>query len=189
MGVGGSLTGQPADLLVIDDPLKGMTEADSKAEREKVITWWESIAQTRLAPGAPVIIIQTRWHENDLVGHILAQEATAGEKEWRVVNLPAVAEGGVPDALEREPGEAMVSARGRTPQDFERIRRNVGERVWSALYQGTPTPLEGGLFSRAEMDATRGEAGMPMVGKIVTVDPSESGHGDEAGVLVLGGGR
>src|SRR5699024_5636165 len=121
VGVGGSLTGQPAELLIIDDPLKGMTEADSRVERDKVITWWESIAQTRLAPGAPVIIIQTRWHEDDLVGHILQQE---GASEWRVLNLPAVATPGIKDSLNRPAGEAMQSARGRTADDFARIRED-----------------------------------------------------------------
>ncbi|AJE32533.1 terminase large subunit [Corynebacterium humireducens NBRC 106098 = DSM 45392] len=155
VGVGGSLTGQPADVLVVDDPLKGMAEADSQVEREKVITWWESVAQTRLAPGAPVIIIQTRWHEADLVGHVLAQDKLRAEPLWKVVNIPAVATPGVPDALNRPAGEAMDSARGRTPDDFARIRQDVGERVWSALYLGQPTPAGGGLFSQVDFNRHR----------------------------------
>lgn len=181
VGVGGSLTGQPAELLIIDDPLKGMTEADSRVERDKVITWWESIAQTRLAPGAPVIIIQTRWHEDDLVGHILKQD---GASEWRVLNLPAVATPGIKDSLDRPAGEAMQSARGRTAADFARIRKNVGERVWAALYLGSPTPARGGLFEQGWFDRYRAqEPPQEQLQRIVSVDPAETGKGDEAGIV------
>ena len=187
VGVGGSLTGQPAELLIIDDPLKGMTEADSRVERDKVITWWESIAQTRLAPGAPVIIIQTRWHEDDLVGHILKNDSG---NEWRVLNLPAVATPGIKDSLNRPAGEAMQSARGRTAEDFARIRKNVGERVWAALYLGSPTPARGGLFEQDWFDRYRAqEPPHDQLQRIVSVDPAETGKGDEAGIvgMTIGG--
>lgn len=190
VGVGGSLTGQPAELLIIDDPLKGMTEADSRVERDKVITWWESIAQTRLAPGAPVIIIQTRWHEDDLVGHILKNDSG---NEWRVLNLPAVATPGIKDSLNRPAGEAMQSARGRTAEDFARIRKNVGERVWAALYLGSPTPARGGLFEQDWFDRYRAqEPPHDQLQRIVSVDPAETGKGDEAGIVgmtISGDGR
>lgn len=186
VGVGGSLTGQPAELMVIDDPLKGMTEADSDIEREKVITWWESVAQTRLAPGAPVIIIQTRWHEKDLVGHVVAQDKHREKPMWKIINLPAVATPGVPDALNRPAGTAMESARGRTPEDFARIRADVGERVWSALYLGSPTPAQGGLFSQEHFDRHRAPTTPDAVAaRLVSVDPAETGKGDEAGIIAL----
>lgn len=186
-GTAGALTGRAADLLIIDDPLKNQQQADSAREREKIWEWWNSVAQTRLAPGAGVIIIMTRWHEDDLVGGLLAQEDKRPEHErlWRVVNIPAIAEPGVPDSLGRAEGEAMESARGRTLADFKRIREGVGPRVWGALYQGCPTPSEGGLFSRAEVDAGR-VAEANVIGIAVSVDPAESGRGDEAGVIVLG---
>lgn len=180
VGVGGSLTGQPAELLIIDDPLKGMAEADSKGERQKVVDWWDSVAQTRLAAGAPVIMIMTRWHEEDLIGHVTRQDPG----RWRVVNIPAVSEGGIPDALGREPGVAMESARGRTPEDFEQTRAAVGERVWSALYCGVPTPSGGGLFSSADFNRHRvPEIPTPVAARLVSVDPAETGKRDEAGVL------
>lgn len=188
-GVSGSLTGRAADLLIIDDPLKNQQQADSAREREKIWEWWTSVAQTRLAPGAAVIIIMTRWHEDDLAGGILAEEdkRPPAERLWRTVNIPAIAEEGVPDALEREPGVALESARGRTLDDFKRIRDAVGSRVWTSLYQGQPTPSEGGLFSRSEIDAGRVQEGdVALSGVIVSVDPAESGRGDEAGVIVLG---
>lgn len=186
VGVGGSLTGRPADLLVVDDPLKGMAEADSVVERRKVITWWESVAQTRLAPGAPVVIIMTRWHEKDLAGHVLDQDRKRAEPMWRVVNIPAIATPGVPDALDRPAGEAMASARGRTPGDFERIRHDVGERVWSALYLGSPTPAQGGLFEREWFDRHRATtAPAASAARLVSIDPAETGKGDEAGIIGL----
>ena len=184
VGVGGSLTGQPAEALFIDDPHKGMTEADSKLERDKVISWWESVAQTRLAPGAPVVIIQTRWHEKDLVGHVLETE---GKDNWRVINIPAVATPGIPDSLNRPAGQAMVSARGRTLEDFNRIRHNVGERVWAALYLGSPTPAKGGLFEQEWFDKYRApeQPQEDIATKIVSIDPAETGKGDEAGIIAL----
>ena len=186
VGVGGSLTGQAAELLIIDDPLKGMTEADSELVRSAVITWWESVAQTRLAPGAPVIVIQTRWHEDDLLGHLLKQDRGRAQPMWRVVNLPAVATPGVPDALGREPGVPLVSARGRTAADFARIREDVGERVWAALYLGAPTPATGGLFSQVHFDRHRAaEVAGQVAARLVSVDPAETGRGDEAGVVAL----
>lgn len=186
-GVGGSLTGRAADLLIIDDPIKNMVEADSAREREKVWDWWTSVASTRLAPGAAVILIMTRWHEDDLAGRLITQDEKRepGERIWRVVNIPAIAEEGVPDALGREPGEALESARGRTPAEFETTRKSVGARTWAALYQGTPTPTEGGLFRREDFDRFR-VTDPELVGRVVTVDPSESGRGDEAGLLTMG---
>lgn len=185
VGVGGALTGSRADLLLVDDPIKGMAEADSILERRKVVTWWESVAQTRLAPGAPVVIIQTRWHQEDLAGHVLQKDKLAGTSSWRVVNIPAIAAEGVPDALNRQPGEAMESARGRTLKDFQRIRNDVGERVWSALYMGQPTPAQGGLFNQEWFDRYRVSTTPPTSLTVVSVDPAETGHRDEAGIICL----
>lgn len=186
-GTGGGLTGRAADLICIDDPLKNQQQADSARERQKVWEWWTTVAQTRLAPGAAVVIIMTRWHPEDLVGEILAEEAKLPEidRVWRVLNIPAIAEEGVPDALGREPGVALESARGRTKEEFERIRRAVGPRAWAALYQGQPEPSEGGLFARDEFEAGR-VASADLVGRVVSVDPAESGVGDEAGLLLMG---
>lgn len=141
VGIGGALTGRPVDLLLIDDPVKGRAEADSEVYREACWDWWTNVARTRLAPGAPVVLILTRWHEDDLAGRLLVSD-----RGWELVNIPAQADDD--DPLGRVPGEFLVSARGRTPQDWEDIRRDVGERVWSALYQGRPSPAEGALLKR-----------------------------------------
>jgi hypothetical protein len=145
VGIGGALTGRPVDLLLVDDPLKGRKEADSPTYRNACKDFYTDTARTRLAPGAPVVIIQTRWHEDDLSGWLLS--GPSGH-EWRYVNVPAQAEDNS-DPLGRRPGEYLVSARGRTAADWEMTRRDVGARTWAALYQGRPAPAEGGLFKRS----------------------------------------
>ncbi|WP_198588243.1 phage terminase large subunit [Geodermatophilus chilensis] len=149
VGIGGGLTGRPADLMVIDDPIKDRKEADSAVYRQGVWDWWTDVASTRLAPGAPVVIILTRWHEDDLAGRLLAAE---DGHLWRVLNIPAQAdhmpEKGETDPLGREPGEFMLSARGRTTAQWQAIKVRSGARTWASLYQGRPAPAEGALFKR-----------------------------------------
>jgi predicted phage terminase large subunit-like protein len=152
VGIGAGLTGRPADLLVIDDPIKDRKEADSETYRNNVWDWWTDVASTRLAPGAPVLLILTRWHEDDLAGRLLEHEPD----DWRVINIPAQADHdpakGETDPLGREPGEYMVSARGRTREQWEKRKATAitskGARTWSALYQGRPSPPTGKLFQR-----------------------------------------
>lgn len=148
-GIGGSLTGRAVDVLIIDDPYKDAKQADSKAWKEQVEEFWREVALPRLAPKAPVVIIQTRWREDDLLGW-LGREYAA---EWEFVNLPALADhnpaNGESDPLGREPGEYLISARGRTEGDWEKKQREVGSRAWQALYQGKPAPPEGSIFKRS----------------------------------------
>lgn len=149
VGIGAGLTGRPADLMVIDDPIKDRKEADSETYRQAVWDWWTDVASTRLAPGAPVVLILTRWHEDDLAGRLLAAE---DGHLWKVLRIPAVAdhdpEKGETDPLGRDPGEYLESARGRTPEQWQAIKTRVGSRTWNALYQGRPTSAEGTIFLR-----------------------------------------
>jgi predicted phage terminase large subunit-like protein len=155
-GVGGAITGFGADLALIDDPLKNAEEANSETIRTKQSEWYQSVLATRLHPGAAVVIVQTRWHEADLSGWLLQEEAEGAAREgWHVVHLPAVADG-VPTALPasctaapdwRAPGEPLAPAMYGAAE-LEQRRRVVGPYVWSALYQGRPQALEGGLFRR-----------------------------------------
>jgi predicted phage terminase large subunit-like protein len=147
VGIGAGVTGRPADLMIIDDPIKDRKEADSQIYRDAVWDWWTDAASARLAPGAPVILILTRWHEDDLAGRLTKLDTEAG---WRVLNIPAQAdhrpEKGETDPLGRKPGEFMVSARGRTLHQWERRKATAGPRTWASLYQGRPAPAEGGIF-------------------------------------------
>jgi len=149
VGRGAGITGRPADLLVIDDPLKDRTEADSETIRETCWDWWTDSLSTRLSPGAPVVLILTRWHLDDLAGRLL--KAPDGHL-WRVVNIPAQADHdpakGQADPLGREPGQYMTSARRRTTAQWDAIKTRSGSRTWNALYQGRPTPAAGGIFQR-----------------------------------------
>lgn len=148
VGIGGSLTGRPADLLIIDDPVKDHAEADSEVMRERAWEWWTGAASSRLGPDAPVIIDMTRWHEDDLMGRMLLDQP----ERWAYVNIPAIADHdpnrGETDVLGREPGQWMQSVRGRTDEQWEKRRLDAGSRTWQALYQGRPSPADGGIFKR-----------------------------------------
>lgn len=146
-GIGSALTGRPSELMIIDDPVKNRDEADSVVKRETAWNWWLETAQTRLHPGTPVILILTRWHHQDLAGMLL--DADGGD-QWRVVNVKAQADHdpdkGETDLLGRAPGEYMTTVKGMTPKQWERRKRDSGPRTWAALYQGNPSPTEGGVF-------------------------------------------
>lgn len=161
-GVGGAMTGRAVDLLVIDDPHKGMAEADSDAERKNVWEWWTSTALTRLAPGAPVLLIQTRWHTDDLAGKLLSPDAdddVSGGYDWEYLNIPAKSTG-LDDPLGRPEGEYLESARRRTLEDWRRREAATPRRDWDALYQGAPEGAKGKLFPR---DGWKHWQGMPPV--------------------------
>lgn len=132
-GVGSGLTGSGGDLIIIDDPVKDMEEAESETIRDKVYDWYTSVASTRLSPGGHIILIMTRWHHDDLAGRILNDDGDS----WDVLNLPAIGDDGRALWPERFP-----------LADLESKRRAMGSRVFEALYQGRPTPLEGGMFKR-----------------------------------------
>lgn len=136
--------------LIIDDPIKDRAQADSDVYRENVWDWWTDAASSRLAPGAPVILILTRWHHDDLAGRLLERDAEAG---WEVLNIPAQADydpsKGETDVLGRAPGEYMLSARGRTQAQWEQRKATAGSRSWEALYQGNPTPGTGDILKSA----------------------------------------
>ncbi|MFI7468146.1 phage terminase large subunit [Nonomuraea sp. NPDC049646] len=159
VGVAGALTGKPVDVLVIDDPLKDLEQAQSAAYRERAWRFWQAVAVPRLGPGSKVVLVQTRWHQQDLGGRLLEQDPG----RWRVVSIPAVAESD-DDPLGRRPGQPMQSARGH--RDWAKIRSDVGEYVWAALYQQRPAPADGGLFKRTGLRHwTKGAAERLLLGE------------------------
>lgn len=143
-GVGGGITGKGAHVLVIDDPVKNREDAESQNNRDANWDWYTSTAYTRLAPGGGVLVILTRWHDDDLAGRLL-KATTEGGDEWEVVRYPAIAE---EDEDFRESGEALHPERYDVPS-LDRIRRAVGPRDWSALYQQNPVADDGDYFSRS----------------------------------------
>lgn len=136
VGVDGPATGVGADLAIIDDPHKDMAEASSAHSRDVAREWYRSVFRTRLHPGAAVVVVATRWHPDDLPGWLLDEAKTGGET-WEVLNLPMVDESGAP----LWPGRY-------SPEEIAAIRTASGGRTWEALYQGRPTPPEGGTFRR-----------------------------------------
>lgn len=143
-GVGGPITGKGAHVLVIDDPVKNRDAAESQTNRDAVWDWYTSTAYTRLAPGGGVLVILTRWHDDDLAGRLLKKQAEGEGDEWVVVEYPAQA---VHDELFRKRGEPLHAERYDT-EALERIKRAVGPRDWQALYQQNPTPEDGDYFNK-----------------------------------------
>lgn len=142
VGVGGGVTSLGGDLIVIDDPIKSREEAESPAYQERVYEWYKDDLYTRLEPDGAMLLINTRWHEKDLAGQILASE---DGPNWTVVNLPALAEEN--DPLDRPLGAALCPERY-DETALASIKQVLGERSFHALYQGSPRPREGALFKR-----------------------------------------
>lgn len=139
-GVGGSITGRRADLAIIDDPIRSREDADSKLIRDKQWDWYKFDLLTRLKPNAGIVLIQTRWHSDDLAGRILAEE---GDR-WNIVSLPMEATSN-DDPLGRSLGEPLW------PEWFNDQMRSDARRdprVWQSLYQQSPVAEEGSLFKR-----------------------------------------
>lgn len=153
-GVGGQITGLPADLLLLDDLIKNREEAQSQLVRDKTWEWLMEDALSRLEPGARTIMLGTPRHEDD----VLARAAESGE--WRVVRLPALAE--EDDPLGRKPGEALC------PERYDEAAYAVIEKrspqVFAALYQCRPRPKDGDYFKSKNFKYVSAEK-MPTVGK------------------------
>lgn len=188
VGIGSSFTGRPADVLIIDDPLKDAKQADSKTYRQAVKDWYQSVATARLSSNSIVIVVQTRWHEDDLSGWLLTEDLKRVHPKWAHINIPAEAMEN--DPLGRQPGEWLVSSRGRTREEWEEKKRILsagGGRWWFALYQGDPSPPAGGIFQREWFDKHRVEAAPELSVVITMVDPADNdGDGDEAGIWTGG---
>ena len=144
-GVGGPITGKGAHIFIIDDPIKNNEDAKSSVKRDKIHDWFKSTAYTRLEPDGAIIIIQTRWHEDDLSGRLLQTMEDGGE-EWNVLNFPALAEEN--DVLGRKQGEALFPERYPVGV-LSQIKRTLGSFWWSALYQQKPAPDGGVIFKRS----------------------------------------
>jgi predicted phage terminase large subunit-like protein len=141
VGRGGPITGRGASLLLIDDPLKDAEEARSETIRRSLHEWYSSVAYTRLQPGAAIVLIQTRWHMDDLAGRLLRENASEG---WEVLSLPAIAE---TDESFRKAGEALWPERFPL-STLEQIRQAIGSAAWTSLYQQKPAASEGVVFKR-----------------------------------------
>src|SRR6056297_62086 len=140
-GVGGAITGRGYHVGIIDDPLKNREEANSETMRKKIWEWYQAVFRTRAYPDASMVIVMTRWHEDDLVGRLLKEQS----EEWEVINFPALAE--KKDELKREEGEPLWPARY-SSKELASIRKDIGTYEWLSLYQERPSGLDGNIFKR-----------------------------------------
>lgn len=152
-GARGRITGEGAQLILIDDPIKNDEQASSPVYQEKIWNWYQATLRTRIRAGTRILLTMTRWHENDLAGRLIAEsEAGTGEK-FKVINLPAIAEQdedwsvwGVDHV--RKKGEVLCPAL----HDLEEMlatKAAVGSYWWAALYMGRPNPDSGDIFQRS----------------------------------------
>lgn len=147
-GADGSVTGRGADLFLIDDPFKNREAAESETQRRKVWDFFTSTAYTRLMPDGAIVIILTRWHEDDIVGRLFDPKYVDPDisKEYKVLSLPALAEEN--DPLGRPEGAALWP--DRYPESVLNVtRRVIGARDWASLYQQRPAPEDGDFFTKS----------------------------------------
>ena len=146
-GIMSGITGNPANLIIIDDPVKNQQEADSPAYRNRVWSEWQASLKSRLAAKGKVIVIMTPWTDDDLAARILRSE-----KNVQLIRLPVEAEEN--DPLGREPGEPLCPELGKDAQWLSDFKASYisdpqgGQRAWTALYQCSPRQEEGNLVLR-----------------------------------------
>ena len=145
-GINGAVTGRRADLVLIDDPIKSHAEADSELARNHLWEWYRAELTSRLKPRGRIVLVMTRWHEDDIGGRLLD-----GGDDWHTLRLPALAE--ADDPLGRAPGTALWP-QWEDETALARKRAMVGSRVWRAQYQQAPAPDEGALFPVARIGFT-----------------------------------
>lgn len=144
-GRGTGVTGFSCDLLVIDDPIKDMQEAQSSLIRENIKDHFSSVLLTRMAALSQIVVIATRWHKDDLIAHVIK------ELDAEYVNIPAQASS-EDDILGRAPGEWLQSIQNRTETSWNITKKAVGTYVWQALYQGDPQVTGGSYIDVDKID-------------------------------------
>ena len=147
--VRGPLTGRGAKVMLIDDPVKDFADAHSMTMRQGLWDWWLSTAQTRLEAPSLVIVVMTRWHEDDFVGRLLSREYEGDPDTWQEISFPAIAEDH--DALGRQAGDPLYSpllneTRAQALDRWDKLRTGVGSYSWASLYQQRPAPAQGAIF-------------------------------------------
>ena len=173
------LTGEGAKVMVIDDPHKDFADAHSKTMRDQVWQWWLSVGRLRLHPPSLVIVIMTRWHEDDLIGRLLDSNREGDPSEWEVISFPALAEGD--DVLGRTVGEPLFSplieeTRDEAIKRWEGVLRDVGTYVWTAMFQQRPSPAAGAIIDVSWWRYwTTDPSRVTDDGRVVLFDPSQPG--------------
>lgn len=179
VGVGGAVTGKGADFLLIDDPIKNRQDANSSVYREAVWDWYRSTARTRLTPNGAIILIMTRWHEDDLAGRILRNDPEG----WEVIELPAIA---IQDDEHRKIGEALWPDHY-SLETLEQTKKDLGSFEWSSLYQQRPIDEESQEFKKEWFQEVEWEQVAVLdTAKYMTVDTaiSQTEGADNTGIVM-----
>lgn len=145
VGVGGSPIGRGGDLIIVDDPFKSYEDAMSPLQQKKVQEWWSGTMASRIEPDAAVIIVLARWHENDLAGWLMREDT----ENWRELRMPAICDDPDHDPMGRELGEPLWPERwplAALNQRRREVSLALGESVWLAQFQQTPSTPSGGVF-------------------------------------------
>ena len=178
-GLTAGITGNRANGAIIDDPVAGREEADSPAMRRKTMDAYQDDLMTRLLPGAWIILIMTRWNEQDLAGEILPHDYKGASgmircrdgMDWEVLNIPAKAEH-TDDPLGRKSGEYLWTEyyQPRHWQMFENGQGPTRQRTWASLYQQRPTPQGSGRFTREMFHFYEGSELPTTLSKVICSD-------------------
>jgi len=144
-GVRGPITGKGANVAIIDDPVKNDQDAMSQTYRDATWDWYRATFSTRIQEEGAIILVMTRWHEDDLAGRLLKAQEEGGDR-WEIVNLPALAENN--DMLGRQPEEPLCPELF-TKETLKGTKVRLGSFWWNALYQQQPSPMEGGILKRS----------------------------------------
>jgi hypothetical protein len=140
-GIDGQITGRGADLFIVDDPHKDAAEANSLLKRDRVWQWWTETARSRVMPGGAVILVMTRWHEDDFAGRLLKAAADGTGEKWHVLNLPAIYDADAakegPDVMGRAIGDALWPAL-RPLEYLHALQLGMTQEAWDAQFQGRP---------------------------------------------------
>lgn len=145
VGVRGAIAGRRADLIIIDDPIRSMAEAENAKHRQHIWDWYTAELIARLKPGGRVVLVMTRWHEQDLGGQLAGQTA----ESWDILRLPAVAE--EDDPIGRPPGAPLWPA-WESGGALAAKQTIVGARTWSALFQQAPMSAASQLFDMSKLE-------------------------------------
>lgn len=145
----GMITGRGARVFIIDDPVKDFVEAHSSTQRDALWNWWLTVAQTRLEGPYLVLVVMTRWHEDDFVGRLLNPEYEGDPKKWQVVSIPAIAE--AKDRIGRKEGQPLYTplqdqTEEQAVDHWAEIQSNVGSYTFSSMFQQRPAPAQGAIF-------------------------------------------
>lgn len=187
-GAGGPITGRGAHLAIIDDPIKNMEEAESPTQQKKLLVWFKTTLLPRMAPGAAIIFVATRWHLNDVMG-LLQREAEVSGLAWDLVRFPAIAE--EDDVLGRSPGEALWPARFPLKRLLQIKAGLASERLWNGTYQQNPTgDVKGALWKLGLIEALRVAQAPQLYRVIISWDPAMTSTktSDEHGIVVCATG-